>query len=46
MTKNVYFKYPNNLSAEILVIGVDPIVKAVPFNIRPVDSDAQQMLLC
>jgi len=40
------FQYPNNLSAEILVIRIDAIVKAVPFNVRPVDSNAQQMLLC
>ncbi len=40
------FQYPNNLSAEILVIWIDPIVKAVPFYIRPVDPNAQQMLLC
>ncbi len=37
--------YPNYLGSEILVIRIDPVVKAIPFSFRPVYSDPDEVLL-
>ena len=37
--------YPDNLSSEILVIRVDPVVETVALHFRPVHADPQEVLL-